>query len=230
MRQLSKRNLLLLLLIMCVSFASAEKKEIITLKQGDPLILLQKKKTAIFEIDYSQMVVTDGKNHEDDIPFYEWMKIQDEDNDKWTEDWESKDKEKCYKAFRDNFNSELKNGLKLTKLGKNYKAIFRINQINFGNAVRYTVMWGLRKGISKASGSFEVRDINTDEVKLILDFKDLKGEGSFKQIGRLIGIFENFGEQLNEFLEEYQEEYEKQQKEQEKLRKKELKKAEKNKE
>ena len=91
-------------------------------------------------------------------------------------------------------------------------------------------MWGLRKGISKASGSFEVRDINTDEVKLILDFKDLKGEGSFKQIGRLIGIFENFGEQLNEFLEEYQEEYEKQQKEQEKLRKKELKKAEKNKE
>ena len=124
---------------MCVSFASAEKKEIITLKQGDPLILLQKKKTAIFEIDYSQMVVTDGKNHEDDMPFYEWMKIQDEDNDKWTEDWESKDKEKCYKAFRDNFNSELKNGLKLTKLGKDYKAIFRINQINFGNAgVTYT--------------------------------------------------------------------------------------------
>ena len=208
---------------MCAGFVSAGKNEIITLKQGDPLILLQKKKTAIFEIDYSQMMVTDGENHDDDLDFATWMQTQDEDKDKWTEDWESKDKEKCYKAFRDNFNSELKDGLRLTKLGKDYKVIFQITQINFGNAVRYSVMTGLRKGVAKASGTFEVRDINTDEILLILDFSDLKGEGSFKQIGRLIGVFENFGEQLNEYLEEYYKNYEKQKKELGKQQKKQKK-------
>ena len=115
MKLISKNISILLVFIMCAGFASAEN-EIITLKQGDPLILLQKKKTAIFEIDYSQMMVTDGENHDDDLDFATWMQVQDEDDDKWTEDWESKDKDKCFKAFRDNFNSELKDGLNVLRL------------------------------------------------------------------------------------------------------------------
>ena len=33
------------------------------------MILLQEKKTAIFDIDYSKLVVTEGKNH-DNLLFY----------------------------------------------------------------------------------------------------------------------------------------------------------------
>ena len=67
-------------------------------------------------------------------------------------------------------------------------------------------------GEAKADGLFEVRDINTDEVKLVLKFEGLKGDSSFKQIGRLIGIFENFGEKLSDYLKDYQKEQKKKRK------------------
>lgn len=231
MRLMTKNCFILFVFIMCAGFVSA-RNEIITLKQGDPLILLQKKKTAIFEIDYSQMIVTDGKDHDNDMPFYEWMQVQDEDNDKWTEDWIKKDSIACNKSFRDKFNDEIEGGMKLTKLGKDYKVTLRINMINFGKTINVTktIFLGFSGGSAKASGELEIRDLNNGEVMLILAFKDLVGEGSVKQIGRLKGIFENLGEKINEYLEDYQEEYEKQQKKEEKLRKKELKKAGKNKE
>ena len=63
---------------------------------------------------------------------------------------------------------------------------------------------------------------------LIIEFKNLVGEESLSQIGRIKGIFENLSEQINEYLEDYQKESKKQEKEQEKLRKKELKKQKKN--
>ena len=40
-------------------------KSPIHLIQGDPLILLQANKKAIYEVDYSQMIVTDGKEEND---------------------------------------------------------------------------------------------------------------------------------------------------------------------
>lgn len=179
------------------------KSELFTIVEGSLDVLLELKKTAVFEIDYSQMMVTNGKNHEDDVDFATWMQVQDEDDDKWTTDWETKDKEKCHKAFREHFNNEVKQGFKLSKLGKDYKVVLRLTMIDFGPAVKYG-LGGIKGGEAKANGIFEVRDINTDEVKLILKFEGLKGESSFKQIGRLIGIFENFGEELSNYLKDYQ--------------------------
>ena len=195
------------------------KSKLFTVKQGDPLVLLQEKKSATFEIDYSQMMVTDGKDHEDDIDFRSWMILQDEDNDKWLADWERKDSVECNKAFRENFNDEIKKGIKLSKIGKNYKVILRLNMINFGKTVNVakTILVGFSGGSAIASGELEVRNINDDSIVLILAFKDLKGEDSMKQIGRLKGIFENLSEELNDYLEDYKKEYEKQQK---KLKKK----------
>ena len=179
------------------------KSELFTIVEGSLDVLLELKKTAVFEIDYSQMMVTNGKNHEDDVDFATWMQVQDEDDDKWTTDWETKDKEKCHKAFREHYNNEVKQGLKLSKLGKDYKVVLRLTMIDFGPAVKYG-LGGIKGGEAKANGIFEVRDLNTDEVKLILKFEGLKGESSFKQIGRLVGIFENFGEELSNYLKDYQ--------------------------
>lgn len=196
---------LFLLLLTSIS-ASAKKDPIFILKQGDPLILLQEKKTAVFEIDYSKMIVIDEKDPDNSMPFREWMIAQDEDNDEWSKDWIEKDSVACYKSFRDNFNDEIKKGIKLTKLGKDYKVTLRINTINFGKTVNVakTILLGFSGGNAIASGELEVRDIKTDEVLLILAFNNLKGEGSVKQIGRLKGIFENLSEEINDYLKDYQ--------------------------
>lgn len=215
MKEKGQKILILFLCVMCTCFVSAKKKsEVITLKQGDPLILLQEKKTAIFEIDYSKMIVTDGKDHDNDLSFREWMILQDEDEEEWLKDWEEKDSAACHKAFREHFNDEIKNGIKLTKLGKDYKVTLRVNMINFGKTINVTktILLGFSGGSATASGELEVRDINTDDVVLILAFNDLKGEGSIKQIGRLKGIFENLGEEINEYLEDYAKEQKKQKK------------------
>ena len=204
-----KKSVILMLMILTANCVAAKKSEVLTIKQGDPLILLQPKKTAILEIDYSKLMVTDGKNHEDDVDFVTWMQMKDEDDDKWLKDWESKDQEECYKSFRDNFNKEIDDAIKLTKYGKDYKVILTVKTINFGTAIKYNVVTGWKKGQAKADGELEVRDLNTDEQLLLIEFSDLKGEGSFKQIGRFKGIFENLCENLNEYLEEYQKEQKK---------------------
>lgn len=206
-----KKSVFLLLMIFTASCVVAKKKEVFVIKEGDPFILLQEKKTAIFEIDYSNMMVTDSKDHDNDLLFKEWMIRQDEDNDKWIEDWEREDKIECDKAFREHFNDEIKHGIKLTKLGKDYKVILRMTSIDFGPAVKMKLM-GFGGGEAKADGELEVRDLNTDEILLIISFTQLKGESSFKQIGRLKGIFENLGEELNDYLEDIQKEQKKQDK------------------
>lgn len=210
-----KKSFLFTLLCLTTTFAAA-KSDIFTVKQGDPLVLLQEKKTAIFEVDYSHLIVTDSKDHDNDMDFKSWMQTQDEDEDKWLIDWETKDKADCDKAFREHFNDEVENGIKLTKLGKHYKVILRLTLIDFGPAVKMKLT-GISGGEAKANGELEVCDINTGETLLNLSFENLKGESSFKQIGRLKGIFENLGEELSDYLKQYKKEYDKQQK---KLRKK----------
>ena len=204
-----KKSVILMLMILTANCVEAKKDETFTIQQGDPLILLQPKKTAILEIDYSKLMVTDGKNHEDDIDYITWMKMQDEDDNKWVNDWENKDKEECYKSFRDNFNKEIDDAIKLTKYGKDYKMVLTMKTINFGSAVKYSIVTGWKKGQAKGGGELEVRDLNTDELLLLIEFNDLKGEGSFKQIGRFKGIYENLCEKLNQYLEEYQKEQKK---------------------
>lgn len=201
-KNLGKGILISLLCLICTNQVEA-KSNLFVIKQGDPLILLQNKK-AIYEIDYSQLMVTDGKDSENDLDFFTWMKLKDEDNDKWTEDWEAKDKADCDKAFRDKFNSEIEKGIRLSKYGEDYKVILRLTHIDFGSAVTYSVIKGVQKGTATASGELEIKDLKTDETLLSIAFSGLKGEGSFKQIGRLKGIFENLGEELWDYLEDYQ--------------------------
>ena len=86
-----------------------------------------------------------------------------------------------------------------------------MTSIDFGPAVKMKLM-GFGGGEAKADGELEVRDLNTDEILLIISFTQLKGESSFKQIGRLKGIFENLGEELNDYLEDIQKEQKKQDK------------------
>lgn len=210
-----KRSLLLTFLCLMATVATA-KSDLFTVKQGDPLVLLQEKKTAIFEVDYSHLIVTDSKDHDNDMDFKTWMQTQDEDDDKWLTDWETKDKADCDKAFRDHFNDEVENGIKITKLGKHYKVVLRLTLIDFGPAVKKKLT-GISGGEAKSNGELEVADINTGEVLLNLSFENLKGESSFKQIGRLKGVFENLGEELSDYLKQYKKEYDKQQK---KLKKK----------
>lgn len=207
--------------LMCVTSlcVSAKGDELFSIKQGDPLIILQEKKTAVFEIDYSQLLITDGKDHDDDMNFALWMAAQDEDNDKWIKDWVEKDSLDCNKAFRDHFNDEIKKGMKLTKLGKDYQVTLRLFMLNFGPAAKMKLT-GFSGGEAKADGELEIRDKKSGETLLLLGFTGLKGESSFKQIGRLKGIFENLGEELSEYLEDYKKEVEKQQKKQKKLDKK----------
>ena len=207
---LSKKGWIVTLMLLTAVSMNA-KSDLFTVVEGSLDVLLEQKKTAVFDIDYSQMIVTDSKNHEDDVDFATWMQVQDEDDDKWTTDWETKDKEKCHKAFREHYNDEVKQGLKLSKLGKDYKVVLRLKMIDFGPAVKYG-FGGIKGGEAKADGVFEVRDLNTDEVKLILKFEGLKGDSSCKQIGRLIGIFENFGEKLSDYLKDYQKEQKKKKK------------------
>lgn len=197
----------------------AKKKQIITIKEGDPLILLQEKKTAVFEIDYSQMMVTDGKDHDNDLIYREWMIAQDEDKDRWTDDWVKKDSVECNIAFRDKFNDEIEKGIKLTKIGKDYKVILRFSMIYLGKHKGATVgiLFGARTLMDKAvaSGELEVRDLKSDETKLIIAFDDLVGEEAYTQMKRFKGVFENLGEEINDFLEDYQ----KQQKKKDKKKK-----------
>ena len=239
MRQIFKSISILLLFIMCAGSVSAKKKnETIIIKQGNPLIILQDKK-AIFEIDYSKMMVLPDKKDEDSMPFREWMISQDEDNEKWIRDWEEKDSAECRRAFRDYFNDEIKHGIKLTRLGKDYKVTLRIDEIYIGkHAKGGRIALGIILGGAAAlnanrnkaiaSGELQIQNLQTGEIELIIEFKNLVGEESLSQIGRIKGIFENLSEQINEYLEDYQKESKKQEKEQEKLRKKELKKQKKN--
>ena len=219
---LSKKGWIVTLMLLTAVSMNA-KSDLFTVVEGSLDVLLEQKKTAVFEIDYSKMIVIDEKDPDNSMPFREWMiaqdedndewskQVQDEDDDKWTTDWETKDKEKCHKAFREHYNDEVKQGLKLSKLGKDYKVVLRLKMIDFGPAVKYG-FGGIKGGEAKADGVFEVRDLNTDEVKLILKFEGLKGDSSFKQIGRLIGIFENFGEKLSDYLKDYQKEQKKKKK------------------
>ena len=202
-----------------LSYAQSKDSEVFSIKQGDPMIILQEKKTAVFEIDYSKLIITDSKDHDNDMNFALWMAAQDEDNDKWLKDWEEKDSAECHKAFRDHFNDEIKKGIKLTKLGKDYKVTLRLLMLDFGPAAKMKLT-GFSGGEAKADGELEICDKNTGETLLLLEFTNLKGESSFKQIGRLKGIFENLGEELSEYLEDYQKEYEKQLKKQKKQDKK----------
>ena len=196
--------------LMCVTslIASAKDSELFSIKQGDPLIILQEKKTAVFEIDYSQLVITDSKDHDNDMNFVLWMAVQDEDNDKWIKDWVEKDSLECNKAFRDHFNDEIKKGIKLSKFGKDYKVTLRLFMLDFGPAVKMKLT-GFKGGEAKADGELEICDKNTGETLLLLGFTNLKGDSSYKQIGRLKGIFENLGEELSDYLEDYQKEQKK---------------------
>lgn len=211
-----KKSAILLLMIFTASCVVAKKKEIITLKEGDPLILLQEKKTALFEIDYSQMMVTDGKDHDNDLSYREWMIVQDEDKDRWTDDWVKKDSVECNKSFRDNFNDEIKKGIKLTKIGKDYKVILRFTMMYLGKhgSVGVGILFGARglMDTAVASGELEVRDLKSDEVKLILSFNNLIGEEAYSQMARFKGVFENLCEEINEYLEDIQKQQKKQNK------------------
>ncbi len=199
-------------LCMAASGIACAKTAKFTVKKGDPLILLQEKKTASFEIDYSQMMVTEGKDHDFDLSFHDWMISRDEDGDKWLKDWEERDSIKCNGEFRDKFNDEMDKAIKLTKLGKDYHLILRFGVVDFGGSVKWTPMKGMSGGTAEANGELELRDKKTDEVLLILSFNELQGEDSYKQIGRLIGLFENLGEDLNEYLKDYLKQQKKQNK------------------
>ena len=85
-----KKGVIFLLMILTANSVAAKKGEILSIKQGDPMILLQENKTAIFDIDYSKLIITDGKNHDNDLDFRTWMIAQDEDSEKWLKDWEEK--------------------------------------------------------------------------------------------------------------------------------------------
>ena len=46
--------------------------------------------------------------------------------------WEKEDSAACNKVFRENFNDEIKKGIKLSKIGKDYHVVLRLNIIDFG--------------------------------------------------------------------------------------------------
>ena len=161
------------------------------------------------------MMVTNGKDHDYDLPFHEWMISQDEDDDEWLKDWKEKDSTECNKAFREYFNEEIKNGIKLTKLGKDYKVRLRFNEIYIGEHTKagkaiLSVIIAGGAGLNShresaiASGELEIQNLKTGEVELVLAFANFKGEESISQIGRIKGIFENLSEEINEYLEDYQ--------------------------
>lgn len=191
-----------------VTVTAKSKNNVIEVKYGSLDLLLQEKKKATFEIDYSQLIITDSKNHDNDMDFLTWMQTQDEDDDEWTKDWEEKDKANCDKAFRDEFNSEIEDVIKLSKFGKDYHLILKLTMLDFGPPVKYS--WkGLWGGEAVASGELELKDQQTGETILLISFENLKGESSFKQIGRLKGIFENLCEKLNDLLKKHKKEQKK---------------------
>ena len=75
--------------------------------------------------------------------------------------------------------------------------------IDFGPGVKYG-FGGVKGGEAKADGELEVQDKDSKEVLLILSFEKLKGDSSFKQIGRLKGFYEKFAGELSDYLKDYQ--------------------------
>ena len=231
-----KKSVIFMLMILTANCVVAKKKEFLTIVQGDPTILLQPNKTAIYDIDYSKLIVTDGVDPENDMDFRTWMIAQDEDSEKWLKDWEEKDSAECQKTFRDKFNDEIEDGFKLTKLGKHYKVILRPTKVTFRKKVSGGKKFaGIATGLlisgvgslarqlmgkSVGSGELEVRDLKSDEILLVIGFENLIGEEAYSQISRFKGLYENLCEAINEYLEDYKEELEKEQKRQKKLEKK----------
>lgn len=176
------------------SSAVAGSKLEFLIEEGDPLLLLQDGKKATYEIDYSKLMITDGKDESD---FQAWM-IDNEELDKWEEN-----QKKWDKAFRENFNDEVKKGIRLSAGGKDLHLILHLDLVDFGAPVKYTFGKGLQGGEAEANGSLELKDKATNETLLVLKFTNLKGEDSFKKMGRIAGLFENLGEELSKYLKKY---------------------------
>ena len=179
------------------------KGPVFTVKSGDPTIILEKGKTALYEIDYSKAIITNSKDHEDDLPFDKWMAShEDEDGEnKWARDW-PKDQKELKKTLREKFNDANGKGVQLTKDGKNYKIILRLTMIDWGASFKVKLT-GPGGGNAKISGEFEVQDLSGTSLAII-EFKDQKGGSSYKQIGRLKEALEWLSNDIVDFTKDYQ--------------------------
>lgn len=208
--------MILMVLVVSVCFASAAKKEPIILKQGDPLIIQQENKTAIYEIDYSKAIVVYGKKCDLEVSFYEWLIMQDEDGGTWVQSWEMNDSPDINKTFRECFNDNIKKSMKLTKVGKDYKVILRFSRFWFGNPSSSGSMrayGGFAVPVATdaimASGELIVLDMKTKETILILSFDKLEGDARYTHMGRFRTVISNLCDRIDDFLKAYKKRIEK---------------------
>lgn len=215
MKDYSKKIMLLLALMMSVSYASAKKQEPISIIQGDPFIIQQENKTAIYEIDYSKLIVEYGRKNDQEASFRDWMIMQNEDTEEWIKDWEEKDSAEVDKTFRECFSDNIRKAMKLTKTGKDYKVILRLNRINFGKESSFGKVMLFGSGAADCaivSGEIEILDLKTGESKLILAFDKVAGDGQYTQMKRFRNVIDNLCNRVDEFLKSYRKQLEKEQK------------------
>ncbi|MBQ4449819.1 MAG: hypothetical protein II900_05250 [Prevotella sp.] len=193
------KKIIMSIMLLTLALVSISAKDVFTVKSGDPSIILEKGTTALYEIDYSKAVVTNSKDHEDDVPFNDWVVSYEEDDEdaKW-----KKDENELKKTFREKFNDANKKGVQLTKTGKNYKIILRLTMVDWGAAVKMRLT-GLGGGNALISGEFEVQDMNGTSLAVV-EFKDQKGGSSFKRIGRLKEAFEWLSNDIVDYIKDYQ--------------------------
>lgn len=219
MKDYKKFFAILFVAIITSCFASAAKKEFIILKQGDPLIIQQEKKTATFEIDYSKTMVVYGKKNEEEASFRDWMIMQDEDDEDWIKDWERKDSAEVSKTFRECFSDNIKKAMKLTKTGKDYKVILRIYRLSLGtttSAGSVILFGGAAAQAAVISGEIEIQDLKTGETVLILEYDDVVGDGHYRIMARFRNVIDNLCNRIDEYLKDYKKKIAKEQKKQKK--------------
>lgn len=154
-------------MLLALATASAKNKEVI-LKSGDPTVLNQPGKTAIFTFDYKN-TICEGK------PLQKYLKDRGEENVK---DWpkECQDTEDNY--FMERWNDESKKSITLIKGGEaDYKVIVHIDKLDLGSTAvaMFVPTFSRKTGACEVSGTVDIIDQKTGKTVCVLEISKLRG-------------------------------------------------------
>ncbi len=156
---------MLLLAMLCALVANAGSS--ITLRSGDPQVLLEKAATT-FEVDWDHATVTNWDNKL--FPAY-----LEHRGSNFVNDW-PKDRQKAEQYFTVRFNKKSPN-LKIKDSSTDYKMIMRISKLDVGNgASSFVPLGGAKAGGAIINGTLELRD-KAGKLLCVLNIEDAKGVG-----------------------------------------------------
>ena len=164
---MKKVFMIMSLMLMAVMTTSAKSKEV-NLKSGDPKVLNQPGKTAIFTFDYKN-TVCEGK------PLQKYLADRGEKNVK---DWPKECQETEDSYFMERWNDESKKNIKLVKEGTaDYKIVVHIEELDLGStaAAMFMPSFSRKTGACEVSGTIDVIDQKTGKTVCVFEINKLRG-------------------------------------------------------